>query len=478
MLTGPTLPVIEGALDVLRDASCDIAPLIKADSTCGQWLTSECYATLKRDMLEHLKAASPVDGVLLLLHGSATCESIGDVEGDLLHSVREIVGGAMPIVATLDCHAHVTELMVQSADALLAWQTYPHIDTREIGRKGANVLVRTMRGECRPTMALAKSPVLVSGVHGGTVMPGPFAEIMAMAIAAEAQPSVLSASALLVHPYLDLADMGGGGLVVTDNDMNLAANMAEAMADVYWEKRFELDVETITPQQAIRLAVAARLKGSTAKPALLIETADCVGGGAAGDSVATLKALLAEAPTAPAIVPVVDPAAAAACYASAVGERIDLKLGHQLDTKWGSPLEHTFTIERLLDGKFTYRGGLWADCEHDMGPSALIAIGPVQVLVMSSPTYEFGGEQFAAAGVDLAAMSFIVVKNPMNFGVGFTDVTDEYYILDTPGPTPASMRSTTYTRVEGPYFPAVDNIAGFSPRIYLGRDRSGSASGT
>ena len=78
-------------------------------------------------------------------------------------------------------------------------------------------------------MALAKVPVIVGGVCGGTDGNGPFAEIMRFAKAHEGRNGVLSTSVFLVHPYLDLPDMGGGGLVITDNDPDTAVALARQM---------------------------------------------------------------------------------------------------------------------------------------------------------------------------------------------------------------------------------------------------------
>ena len=118
--------VIGGMLGVLNKRDADIAPLLVATACPSGALTVECYAQLKQELLHHLSAALPVDGLLLALHGAAAADGTGDIEGDLLTAVREITGQDLPIVVTLDLHAHITEPMVQHADALIAWETYPH----------------------------------------------------------------------------------------------------------------------------------------------------------------------------------------------------------------------------------------------------------------------------------------------------------------------------------------------------------------
>ena len=118
--------VIGGMFNVLRKATRDAVPLLVASGCPSGPVTAECYTELKTQLIERLKSSLPVDGVLLGLHGAAAAENAGDLEGDLLVAVRQLVGPETPVVATLDLHAHITQAMMVHADALLAWETYPH----------------------------------------------------------------------------------------------------------------------------------------------------------------------------------------------------------------------------------------------------------------------------------------------------------------------------------------------------------------
>jgi microcystin degradation protein MlrC len=413
-------------------------------------------------MLERLGRALPVAGVLLALHGSASVEDVGDPEGDLLQAVRSIVGPGVPVVASLDHHAHVTEAMVRHADGLVAWDTYPHRDTVETGQRGARLLLDVVAGKLRPAMALAKVPVLVSGVHGHTEGEGPFADVMRFAKSLEGKDGVVSTSAFLVHPYVDLPDLGGGGLVITNGRPDTASRLAEEIARRYWEKRFELDPPVYEPREAIRLGL--EVEGG---PVLLVETADCCGGGAAGDSVATLRALLEAGLSVPSLACVVDPAAAELCHRTGAGADVRLALGHQLDPRWGQPLELTARIERLTDGVFRYTGGFWAGVETHMGPTAVLRIGAVQVLIASHATYDWADEQYQSAGLDARAAKFVVVKNPMNYRLAYAGVSRAAFILDTPGPTPATMHKVQYRNLRRPYYPADRHVPGLRPTTHL-----------
>ena len=230
--------VVGGALEILRERAATVAPLLSASTSPGGSITTDCYGTLKTELLQRLQQSLPsVDGVLLLLHGSAVADGVGDVEGDLISAVRQLVGPQLPIVVTLDCHAHVTEAMARDADALLAWETYPHADSYTTGQRGARLLMDTVEGLCRPTMAVAKVPVLTSGIHGTTAGDGPFARIMQLAKSHEGKSGILSTSAILVHPYLDQPGMGSGAIVVSDDNLQQSVALAEEIARTYWDNR-------------------------------------------------------------------------------------------------------------------------------------------------------------------------------------------------------------------------------------------------
>ena len=456
-----TTGTVGGMLGVLRERHVNIAPLLVASACPGGPLTAECYRQLKTELLDRLKNAGPIDGVLLALHGSASAESVGDLEGDLLQAMRTQVGPRIPVIASLDLHAHVTGTMVHAADALLAWETYPHRDAYTTGERAARMLLDILAGKSRPTMALAKVPVLVGGVRGHTEGDGPFADVMRFAKSHEGKDGVLSTSVFLVHPYLDLPDMGGGGLVITDNDMPRAVALAGDIARRYWDQRFDLDPPVSTPTQAIRRGLA--VEGGLV---LLVETADCCGGGAAGDSVATLRALLEVAPQSIAYVPVVDPEAAAKCHQVGVGSQLTLLLGHKLDPRWGQPLSLTAKVVTLGDGQFHYTGGIWEGQIGATGPCAVLQAGGIRVLVMTHATYDWADEQFRTVGLDARSAKFIVVKNPMNHRLGYAGLYREAILLDTPGPTPAILHHVAYQNLRRPYYPADRDIPGLQPRVW------------
>ncbi len=94
----------------------------------------------------------PVDGVLLFLHGAMVSDSHEDAEGEFLERLRHRLGPEVPVVVTLDLHANVTQRIADTANALIAYRTYPHIDQHERAWQGAELLERTMQGNLHPEL--------------------------------------------------------------------------------------------------------------------------------------------------------------------------------------------------------------------------------------------------------------------------------------------------------------------------------------
>ncbi len=459
-----TTSVVGGMLAALGDRGGAAVPLIYASACAGGPVTGHCYRQLRGELLERLARSLPVDGVLMPLHGAALAEDVDDPDGDMIHAVRDMVGPDVPVVATLDLHANVTAEMVAYADALLAWETYPHVDQYSTGRRATNLLLDILEGRCRPTMAMGKVPVITSAINGGTEGDDPFADLMRFTKSLEQQPGVLSTSLILIHPYMDVPDMGSGGLVVTDDDVDTAAALAHDIAMRYWQRRHDLEPEVWTPEEAI--AEGLTIEGG---PVILVETADCSGGGAAGDSIASLAALVDSRVNELSLVPVVDPEAAQACHAAGEDVEITVALGHKLDPQWGPTRTFTGRVVRLSDGYFTYTGGQWEGLRAAMGQSAVLAIGSVHVLITTYGTYDWADEQFQSVGLDASTARFVVAKNPMNYRQPYGDIAREMIILDTPGPTPATLRHVKFKSLRRPYFPADPEIPGLQPTVLSGR---------
>ena len=444
---------IAGMLAVCKQQGAEVVPLTAASCVPAGSLSDACYGYLKEAVLSPLREAGRVDGVLLSMHGSMTVVSEGDPEGNMLAAVRALVGPDTPVVMTLDMHAHVTRRMVELATALVAYTHYPHDDAYTTGERGTRLLLSTLRGAVKPVMALAKVPILAVGCNGMTFGDGPMAHLERRARELETQEHILSVSCFGVHPNNDQPDMGSGAVVVTHATPELAEETARSLASELWARRHGLLPDVWSVEAAVNEG-----RSIDGGPILLVDTADCAGGGAPGDSVALLQELLNLKITERTFVMVVDPDAAQICAEAGIGQQVALELGYHIDPAWGQPVRVSGTVRLLSGGQFLYTGGIFGGTWGAMGLSAVLQVGAIDILIMSRPTYDWRDEQYRSVGLDARQAKFIGVKNPMNFRYAYEDVAKASFVLNTPGPTPADIRRLPYKIRPRPFFPLDEDI--------------------
>lgn len=446
---------VSGVIAALeRQNDVEIIPLVASRGNAFGPLSHNCYSYLKKHLIDPLRSAGHVDGVILSHHGSMAVSDEDDPEGDIASEVREIVGTDVPVVMTLDLHGNVTGRMVNSLSAIVGYNHYPHDDAFTTGTRGADLLLDAVRGKANPTTVLAKLPLLLSAFNATTEGDGPFAQLMNQAKSIEHNHEILSASLFLVGSYIDVDEIGCGCLVVSNDDRYSAQAEATALAERFWEKRYEFSVETLSVSEAIR--EGRKIVGG---PVLLLDTADTTGGGAAGDGIGLVKGLVEAQVNEPCLAMVVDPCAAEKCVKAGEGKTITIHIGHAVDPRWGEPLKVTGKVSSVSDGRFEYRGGILGGSRVSMGPSVVFDLDSIQILIMSYPTYDWADEQYRAVGLKPEAAKFVGVKNMMNFRYGYRDIMKGFFVLDIPGPTPADMRQLPFKKIGRPIFPIDQNIS-------------------
>jgi microcystin degradation protein MlrC len=219
-----------------------------------------------------------VDGVRLDLHGAMVIEGIDDGAGDLLEAVRQAVGPGCPIVATtFDLHGNHTQRRLDAATAVVGFDTYPHIDMAERGREAADLIVRTIRGEVRPVMALRLLPLFWSAACQLTAHP-PIDEAFRLVHAVERRPGILSVTLATGFPWADVPQLGASVIVAADGDARLARSTADEIGDWVWERRERWYRPPLSVKEALTLG-----EREGRYPVILADMADNTGGGAPGD---------------------------------------------------------------------------------------------------------------------------------------------------------------------------------------------------
>ncbi len=441
---------LAGGIGVLQDAGCGLVPVLATKGGAGGHVEESFFQDTMARIVDDVKAALPLDGVFLALHGAMICGKEKDPEGALLTRLREVVGPDVPIAASLDLHAHVSARMAEAADILVGYETYPHVDAFETGSKAASLLVRTLRGEIAPVTRIQKYNAIVP-VLGGATLPGaPMAEVAAEARAMEAQGRALSVSYFPVQPWLDMADVGITGLAVTDGDPAGADTAAQDILDAMWQRRHAFELDAMTPEEAVTAALAMDVR-----TVLLIDAPDSIGGGSAGDSPALLSAILKHAPQVPSALSIYDPNTAKRAFELGEGVEAEFQVGAWLDTRWHDPVTLTATVESLHDGRFTYKGGPIANVEVTLGPSAVLRTGGLRLLCASHAIYEHTDEHYAACGIDVSGCRLVSFKNLMNFRKLLSDDVT-FIALQGPGGTPLRLQDVAWKNRKRPYWPADD----------------------
>jgi microcystin degradation protein MlrC len=454
---------IRGFCDVLTQAHHEVASLFagRARVTSGPIEASE-FERGKSLVLEQVRKAWKLDGLLLALHGAMCAEGTDDCEGALLRALRELVGREFPIIVTLDLHANVTEQIVANADAVIGYKTYPHTDLYETGQAAAQMLIRTLQNEIRPVTVMQKIPLIVPAENMHTTN-GPMGEVFFTGEAIRAtHPQILCVSVFGVQPWLDINEMGGATVVVVDRDPSIGRRCAVQMAKKFWELKDDFEVALVEPQEAVRAALA--LGG---KPVVLAESSDSPSAGSPGDSADLLRAILAVAPGASAALWVRDKPAVVRARELGPGARLQTQVGGSLDKRFRQPCALDGVIRSLSDGHFVFKGA-FRGMEAHMGRTAVVDVGKISVILSENGAFMVDPEVFRSQGIEPRDREIVVVKSAAQFRSDYGTFAAGIIMVDTPGVSSANLRTLPYQRVSRPIYP-LDRIE-FRPE---GRDPGG-----
>ena len=325
-----------GALGVFAtQPDVQVVPAYSARAiTSGGVLAAADFDRIAREFLDAVRSAPPVDAVYFSLHGAMEAQNEHDTEGFLLAETRKILGERIPIVVSLDLHGILTDRMLQHADAVAMYHTYPHVDFFQTGERAARLLLRILAGAVRPVTAAVTIPALVRGNELITAT-GLLGTFVRQAQAIEASPGGLAAGMFIGNPFTDVPGLCSRSVVVTDNDPARAEREALALAEGFWAVRERLQQPLTSLAEAVR--IAAQTEGTT----ILTDAADATSSGAPGDSNAILRALVESGYPKRVLAPVVDPPAVRAAFAAGVGHTLTTEVGGALDPKRHRPLPIT-----------------------------------------------------------------------------------------------------------------------------------------
>ena len=463
------------AIDRFGDVNDELAGFLDAGRAGGWRITHSVSAhanpgaPVSRQAFDHIAGIicdaaathrATLDGILLCLHGSMVPSFCEDGEGELLRRLRAIVGPDLPIAATLDLHAMVTPAMVEQAQILVSYKTYPHIDMRTTGLHAGRLLDATMRGQLHPRTLRVHVPMLDEANAGRTDVPTT-AALYTRAAAHEAEPGILAVSVNAGFSEADITDMGPTVLVTHDTGAEARATaIARDLARSIWDGRGTVANTFLTPAEA---AAQARDFDPAGGPLVIADYADNPGAGAYGDATALLSALLDAGATPGAFAPMIDPEAAATLHRHRVGETVTLDLGGKCDpTFGGGPLRLTGEILHLSDGTYTGDGPILGGITHSFGPTAVFRVQGIDILVVTLNEQMLDLQQVRTFGIEPSRQRFLVVKSMQHFRAAFEPIAGKVIVCDTGALATPQAHLRPYVRVRRPVWP-LDRDATFDP---------------
>ncbi len=429
-------------------------PLLSTYAMPSGTLTAEAFDRIAGEMTESLRAALPLDGLLVALHGATVAENHPDADGEVLARLRAVVGPDLPIVNTLDLHANVSERMVAGANATVIYRSNPHLDQRERGLEAAGLMDRILRQKIQPVQALAAPPLLIQISRQYT------SEQPALGLYEDLRqvlswPGILSASVAMGFYYADVEEMGTSFLAVADRDPELARRAAQWMAARAWERRAEFVGRLPSPEEAVRTAAQ-----SEQAPVALMDIGDNVGGGSPGDSTILFAEILRQqVPNA--LVILYDPEAVNACAAAGVRSTVELRVGGKTDRLHGDPVPVRGRVRTLSDGVFLetqVRHGGWG--ASDQGVTAVVETEQQHTIVLTSRRMApMSLEQVISLGIHPERKRLLIVKGVVAPRAALAPVAPPIQQVVTPGVTSDNPRHFAYRHRRRPLYPLEEEAA-------------------
>ena len=407
-------------------------------------VSRSAYEELRDEVLGQLRAAMPLDGVVLGLHGAMVADGYEDCEGDLIQRVRQIVGPTVPIGVELDPHCHMTQKRVKNATLIICFKEFPHTDFVARGEEVVELTLRAVRGEISPVMSLVDCRMIGSFPTTLQPMRGFVDKISAL----EGKDGVLSISIAHCFPYADVPEMGARVLVVTDNRREAGNQLARSLADEFFAMRGKTQPEYHTPDESIDLAL------QDAGPVVVADPSDNPGGGAPGDSTVILRRLIERNVQGAALAPIWDPMAVRLCFMAGEGGQIQLRFGGKTALASGQPIDARVTVTRLVrEATQTFVGA-----GVPLGDSAAIRLGGIEVVLITKRTQALGTDLFTGMGVSIDDKRLVVVKSTNHFHAAFAPHASQVLYCDSGGPIPRDHRKVPYTRVQRPIWPLDEDV--------------------
>ncbi len=402
------------------------------------------------------------DAVYVSLHGAMIGETRMAPDLDLLRAIRDAVGPGCPVAASFDLHANMAAEVADVIDIAAGYKTYPHLDTYETAQKALELLARTVAGDIRPAVTVARTGLMLLS-HNMRTASGPMAGIEALAREMERRHGLYDVSPFGGFAFGDSPHAGASVCVTAGAGNEAAPEAARSLSAEIVRRRMDFLPDMPAAVDAVRDALESHDDGTIA----ILEPADNPMSGGIGDTPALFRALVEAGPDVPCLFAFFcDPALLERARAAGEGGELEARLGGRLTDIYGPPVAARLRVLRLTDGCFVNDGPMWRGMAVDLGGSALFELAgnpTIRVIVTGACISPNDPAWFRLHGIDLADVRILAAKAKNHFRAAFADACVRIVDVDTPGPATADAGSLPFRHVSRrmlPPWPGLDGPDG------------------
>jgi microcystin degradation protein MlrC len=435
-------------IEIAEREGAEFELAIAADAWPSGPVEDQAYEAMCATILAAVKRGG-WDGILLDLHGAMVTRSHEDGEGTLLKRMRAI-DPKTPIAVGYDMHANVYAEMVEHANVVAGYQTYPHVDMYGTGRRAGDALIRLIKGQAKPTTAWGRLPMLPHVMRQGTA-DEPNKSLQARCRAMEAE-GALCASLFVGFPHADISNAGLSVVITTDNDMKRAEAYRDELLNAAWAQR-EAFVYQLEPLERS----VARAKAMTDGPVFLLDHYDNAASGGPMDTTRVLAEIMRQQLDNVAAFGIFDPAAVQQCIATGIGATLTLSIGGKqkmpMCPEPSEPLQVTGKVKTIFDGKYRAKGPMAAGTQQDMGHAVVLDTGHVEIVLFSRHVEPFDVNTLLAVGIDPMQKRYVMLKSRIHWRAGMSHLAKAVVECAGVGVCTSDYGQHRFERLRRPIYP-------------------------
>lgn len=448
-LEGSGLP-LSGFIQAARADGHVLAPSCWAGASPSGPVTREAFARITSMIETDLRLAlrDGLDGVYLDLHGAAVCEDPLSADADLAQRVRAIVGPDAPLVVSLDLHANVDPSLIDAADYVTAYRTYPHTDMKETGVRALRLLQRRIRMGRREPAIYSRIPFLIPIIAQNTLRgpaKGVYDQLAELERTTGAQLEFCTGFPAADVPHCGPALWGYG-----DQAAEAIVRLSGQILALGAAWRPALRVADAAVQGALSLAATAD------GPVIIADVQDNPGAGGGSDTTGLIHALLAHGagqrfPGRVAVGLIADPDAVLAATRAGVGQTITLSIGKAVRTWSGQRSEPPVVGQAKVlfagQGSAVLEGPMMTGSAIDAGPCACVEMDGVLIALSSARTQMLDRVLFRMVGIAPEDMKVLVNKSAVHFHADFDQISSNVIYAKANGPMAADPADLPWRRL-------------------------------